>query len=574
MFEFASGSNACETAQYAFTFHPGPSEGPQDESQASVPTSSLPEIAPASASSHAPIFALRNTPEARASSPAATDRFPAELLEVFFKYLDFGTISKEYLLVCSRVSRRWRAVALPHLFRTVLISFHGHPIQEASPREGLALPSRAPRGHIPRSKRDMVHTKNGTRRTSTLPGITRFFSANPQFAAHVRNLHLALALPSKKIVRTPWEYGSVMDRLSDEIEDEERKDLRVTDPSMLLAALRVFPRLDSLVLYDVTLRGPLDLRPHGLIDVPRLRLSFTGRKDEYVPLAEYVNVLGLFSTVDELWIGSFGDEESFDEQYDSDDSDAPEPAEPDSLAHTERFTVAPRVVHIDPLPPPAYAAVAAVLARSPALRYVETVPVRDPRQQRVTFRPRPRAASDTTDEQRLTVVVHLVPENSLFLDGWEEVAEQAWPFLVCAGERPATLVVARNKLPSTRVDLVREVGRDDLARVLAHLDALPGPLSIPLLLCHLQWDVRGPNAVCCLCCAELDATRVRANDRGAGLAKMLAQLVRPDAYPERCRNALDVVRGLEMEHAHDRRAGRWTCVCGLPLPNAWTLAKS
>ena len=93
MFEFSSGFGAPESAQFAFTFHSGPPGGPQD-SQSSVPTSDLPEIIPASASTSTPIFAVRNTIQAKDVPLSAADKLPTELLEIFFEYLDFGTIGR------------------------------------------------------------------------------------------------------------------------------------------------------------------------------------------------------------------------------------------------------------------------------------------------------------------------------------------------------------------------------------------------------------------------------------------------------------------------------------------------
>ncbi|KAF7799003.1 hypothetical protein EIP86_010233 [Pleurotus ostreatoroseus] len=444
----------------------------------------------------------------------------------------------------------------------MLIHFHGPPTQETSPKEGPASPNRTgTRGLILRSKKEIGYMTKTTKRTSTLAAITRFFTANPQFAAHVRNLHLALALPSRKIWLKLGENGSTtVDRpSSDEVDREYRNNLPVTDASTLLATLRVFPHLDSLVLYDVTLRGPFNIGIHGPIDVPRLRLSFTGRKGEEAPLAEYVNVLGLFRAVDELWIDSFGDKAR--------------PDAPDALAHTERFTLSPRIVHIDPLPTAAYAAVAKIVACSLVLRYVEIVSVYDPRQQRAAFRPR--SCDGAADEQRLTVVVHLMSggHKMLFMPfSWEEAANRAWPFVARPGVGATTLVVARNTFPATRGKAPTVMGQNDMARVLGYLDALPGPLPGPLLLCHLLWFFRDPNSKCRLCCAELNATRARANTDE--LTNMLAQLVVDDKYPEGCHNALDIVRGLGMVHDYDKVLQRRLCVCGPPLPNARTLVKS
>ncbi|KAF7795270.1 hypothetical protein EIP86_006423 [Pleurotus ostreatoroseus] len=272
------------------------------------------------------------------------DRLPTELLQILFESLDYGTLEKDYLCACSRVSRRWRAIALPYLFRAIRIRFHAD--------EGASC----------------------THRRRTLRSMHQFFAHNHQFAAYVYELQLVLVCDGR-----PFD-DSVAELTGNATgQPMSRSIYPLVDGDELRLALLDFSKLDQLKLYDVVLRG----RPSSsdTINVRKLRLQFPTRSQEPLDVVEHLALFFLFGFVDELWIGAFR-------------------MQARQIGRT--ITIPPlrlRVVHIETTAGPAYYwALYIMVTRSKTLRHVEVTFFPESHKPYMEYAPR------VVDESQLQVI--------------------------------------------------------------------------------------------------------------------------------------------------------------------------
>ncbi|KAF7789936.1 hypothetical protein EIP86_000884 [Pleurotus ostreatoroseus] len=327
-------------------------------------------------------------PQYHAPQPKA-DQLPTELLEVFFKHLDHGTLTKDYLSACSRVSRRWRAIALPFLFRAMRVRFH---VVDGSHREPVVPPSTtsfyartdsgvhrdhdsvAPRrrtgsgkGKL-RTNRDPTASQIPGKMRKTLSNMHAFFTRNHQFAAYVHELQLILVCPEQDTGDHGWtspDAGSGSSSVQ----------YPFADPDELLAVLHALPNLQQLKLYDVALTGH-PTSQHSAVNLQLLRLQFPNRAAEITDLVHYQALFSLFGFVDELWVGRFGSGLSF----------------PDNMSSLVPVPTRARLVHMQPSESFLYPLIVEGLVSFSRLEHVELIGFADPFKPHLDYAPQ-----DTVD---------------------------------------------------------------------------------------------------------------------------------------------------------------------------------
>lgn len=184
------------------------------------------------------------------------DRLPPELFPNIFTCLE-----RADLLACSLVSREWRAMVLPVLFRALHLFIHTDSAEDV-PRE-LHLPS----GPI----------RTGWRRT--LQSIQQL-ARDPQYGRYVRRLHLDIIGP---------EYVGPASVL--------------VDVETLFDTLHAFPRLEHLEMTNIRSRGALErVKPVSL----RTLNMHMGSDNTLGNLTEFFLMYRLFGAPDVLILKEMG----------------------------------------------------------------------------------------------------------------------------------------------------------------------------------------------------------------------------------------------------------------------------
>ena len=181
-------------------------------------------------------------------------------------------IAKETILSCSLVSRTWREVAQPHIFRDIVYSF-------CRPNGIGSLNDYEPQDTDPRFPgRFYQHVNTGESKPhKNLPMFVEFLQQTPQAARCVRRLLL---------VADAWSWPETLP-------DED-----CLDPTLLSTLTKLLPQLNELWLVDVVVRNSLSFC--AATHLPSLPLLTVAYSNYVAPTSSLVALLALFNKADTL----------------------------------------------------------------------------------------------------------------------------------------------------------------------------------------------------------------------------------------------------------------------------------